>query len=152
MNNCRITGAASPSHAPNPLERHGNVAPAERVLPLALDACDQKLLELRATARLARKKTHRHAVATGLRQVEAHHRSKQPIGHLQRDAGAVSGGGIRALATAVLEVAQRGERSANGLVDGKPVQARYQRNATAIVLVRFVVQTDGRRFQGVVPR
>ena len=74
------------------------------------------------------------------------------MGSLNHDTGAISGGGVRPLAPAVFEVAQGGERALNGFVNRNPAQSRHERNAATVVLVLFVVQTDGRSFQEVVPR
>ena len=59
--------------------------------------------------------------------------------------GAVAGVGLGARGTAVVEVAQRGERLRHDVVAGHAGQGRHERDATGVVLVAGVVEPLGRR-------
>ncbi len=72
-------------------------------------------------------------------------RAQERVRDLDQDAGAVARVGLGARGTAVLEVAQRGERLRHDVVAGDAGQGRDERHATRIVLVAGVVEALWRR-------
>ena len=94
-------------------------------------------------AGFGRQERRAHAVAAGRRQLEAHDLPVQPVGDLDQDAGTVTGVGLAAGCTPVLEVAQCGQCLRNDLVTRLAGHGRHERHATGVVLERRVVQAGG---------
>ena len=88
---------------------------------------------------VARQEDHAGGVLADRRQLEVHDRAEEGIRHLGQDAGAVTRAGIRADRTAVLEVAQRGQREIDDVVPGLAAQRRDHRQAAGVLLERRVV-------------
>jgi hypothetical protein len=118
----------------------GYVAPAESRLPFGLDAGDQQLLELDPAPRVSGQETHDHSVSAGLRQLDAADGAQQSIRHLYCDTGAIARRRVSPLAPAMLHVAERLQRSLDGLVNRVPAQAGHERDATAVVLVGLIIE------------
>ena len=71
--------------------------------------------------------------------------AQERVGDLHQDAGAVTGVGLGARGTAVLEVAQGGQGLGHDVVAGLTGQGRDEGHATGVVLVARVVEPLGRR-------
>ena len=78
-------------------------------------------------------------------QLEVDDLAEEPVGDLHQDPGAVAGVGLGAGGTAVLEVAQRGQRLADDVVAGNTGHGGHEGDATRVVLVCSVVEPLGRR-------
>ena len=118
-----------------------DVAPADHALALVGDRALEQLLQLRAARLVLRQEADADAVGALRRQV-VDHAAQQIVGHLQQDPRAVAGVRVRARRAAVLEVRQRHHRALDRLVRGLAVQARDERDATRIVFVLRVIETD----------
>ena len=68
--------------------------------------------------------------------------AQEPVGHLGEDPGAIADQGVRAGRTAVVEVAQRGQRQLNDVVSGGPPKRSHHRDAAGVVLEVTPVQPD----------
>ncbi len=71
--------------------------------------------------------------------------AQEGVGDLHQDAGAVTGVGLGARRTPVLEVAQRGQGLRHDVVAGLPGQGGHEGDAARVVLVPRVVEPLGRR-------
>ena len=119
-----------------------NVTPGDHCLPLRLDRLGQELLERRGASGLAGQEAHGDAVAAELGKRGADLGTEQGVRQLQRHARTVAAGGVGAGSAAVLEVGQCSRRPHDRLVTGDAVQARDERHAAGVVLVRGVVEAD----------
>jgi hypothetical protein len=77
-------------------------------------------------------------------QLDVAHRTQEGVGDLQEDAGAVSGVGLGARCSAVVEVAERGQRLVDDAAGGLTVERGHEGDSTGVVLVAPVVETLGR--------
>ena len=119
-----------------------DVAPADDALPFVGDGLLEQLLQLGSTLGVGRQEADADAVGARGRQRGADDRAHQLVGHLEQDPGAVARVGVSARGSAMLEVGQRHDGTADGLVRRLAVQARDERDATCVVLVLRVVETD----------
>ena len=82
-------------------------------------------------------------VRVGSRELEAGlagDLAEEAVGHLEQDAGAVAGVRLGSRGTAVLQVAQRGERLGDDVVARDTGKRRDERDTAGVVLVLSVVQ------------
>ena len=116
------------------------VAPAQHDLPFGRHRLLEQLLELAPVCRLLREEAHGDAVPPHRGQIEAGRCAQERIGQLNEDPSSISGLGIRACGTAVLEVLERPQRLRDRVVTAVPVEARHERDAAGIVLEGRVVE------------
>jgi len=102
----------------------------------------EQLFELGATLGVGRQEADADAVGAGGRQLGADDRAHQLVGQLEQDPRAVARVGVCARRSAMFEVRQRHDGTADGLVRRLAVQARDERDAAGVVLVLRVVETD----------
>ena len=105
--------------------------------PLALFPDDgrESFLELLSRRRIVRQEAHRDAVAAPLGEAFPDDRPEERVGDLHQDPGSVARARIGPRSAAMLEVLERLERPSHGLVQGRPVEPRDERDPTRVVLV-----------------
>ena len=119
-----------------------NVAPPEHPQALAADDLLDERDDLICVGVGGREERHADRVLTRRRQVEVDDRSEEPVGHLDRDAGAVTGVRLGALGATVLEVAERADPHRHDLVGGPALDVDHEGDATRVVLVGGVVEPE----------
>ena len=100
----------------------------------------EELLELLAAKRLLRQEADGDAVAARRRQLEADRRAQERVRKLDEDARAVTGLGVGAGRSAVLEMLERAQRLRDRLVAAHAVEPRDERDAAGVVLERRVIE------------
>ncbi len=120
--------------------------PAEQRLAFFVDdACDERLEGL-ALRRIVRQEDQAGAVLAGGRQVESEiERAKEPVRHLQQQAGAVTGVGLAAARAAVLEIDEELQALLDDVVRLLPLQVDDEADAARVLLVLRVVESLGLR-------
>ena len=131
---------------PAAVGRH--VAPSEQALALGLHvACDELLAGL-APQGVAGQEQHADAVVPGQGELEAEPRAlrtQERVGHLQEDAGAVTGEGIGAHCPAMGQVGQDPQAHADDFVALAVVDLGAKTHAAGVVLEARVIETPGPR-------
>ena len=117
---------------------HRNIPPADHLLPLVGHRGGEQLLELRTAPSLAWQEAHHDAVASLRRQVEL--TREERMRKLHEDARPVSGLGVGARGSAMLEALERGERTFDHLVLGAGAEACDEGDAAGVVLALRVVK------------
>jgi len=119
-----------------------DVAPAENPQTLAADDLLDEGDDLVGVGSGGGQERDARRVLTGGRQVEVDDLPEEPIGHLDRDAGAVAGVRLGPLRAPVLEVAERSDAHGDDLVAGPAFDVDHERDAAGVVLVGRVVQAE----------
>ncbi|GAA3314089.1 hypothetical protein GCM10020219_027520 [Nonomuraea dietziae] len=86
---------------------------------------------------------HAHGEVSWLGQGEVHVRAQEAVGDLCQDPRTVTGVGLAALGTSVVEIAQGRQSLHDDSVATSPVHVRDHRDTTGVMLVRGVVKTLG---------
>ncbi|EXI75851.1 MAG: hypothetical protein AW07_00779 [Candidatus Accumulibacter sp. SK-11] len=128
-------------HRHRSIDRH--IAPAEHHLMLRANGALDFLLACQARRRLLRQEHHTHAIVAGRWQLDAlarHLGTKEIIGKLDQDPGAVTHQGIGADRAAVIEVLQDQQPLLDDRVTLLAPDLRDETDATCVVLVGRVVE------------
>lgn len=121
----------------------GQIAPAEQGLAFLGDQARDDVLAGAALARVAGQIKHADAVLAGFRQLEAEppgDLTQKFIGHLDQDAGAVTGVGLGTAGAAMIEVEQDFEPAAHDVVRTAALDVGQKAHTARIVLEGGVVQ------------
>ena len=148
MKTWRITGSQDLAVSPRDgvVGRHG--APAEDRLALGLDDLLEALLQAAALDPVARQEDQPAAVLARLGQGDAGLLAgflQEGVRHLDQDAGAVAGVGLRAGRAAVVEVLQDLDRLPQDLVRLAALHVDHEADAARVVLEPRVVESLLRR-------
>ena len=117
-----------------------HVAPAEHRQPLGLDDLLDGLARRGGVPGRLREEGDAGGVAALGGQLEVDDLAEERVGHLQQDAGTVTGVRFGALGTAVLQVQQRGDGLVDDVAAAPAVHVGDHRDTTRVVLIRGVVQ------------
>jgi hypothetical protein len=107
----------------------------------------EKRLDPMALSGLAREEDQPAAVFARSRQGDTQSGAlapEEPIGHLDQDAGAVSGVGLAAARAAVKQVLQDRERLLDDAVGSPSLEVDHEADAARVVLVTGIVEALGR--------
>ncbi len=123
------------------VSRH--VAPTEQHLPLGADRAFDFLLAGEPRGRLLRQEQHADAVFAERRQSHAllgHLCAEKLVGHLEQNAGAITGKRVRAHCAAMVEVLQDLQSLLDDLVGLRTLDVCDETDATGVVFVLGIVQ------------
>ncbi len=131
-----------------PVERGGNIAPAQHALAFLDDEFFQLIDHEGGRLALARQEALRHAVFAGRRQVDAFAFSpvaEQGIGDLQQDARAIAKQRIGANRAAMVEIAENFQRPGYDRMAFVATDMRDHADAAGVVLIAWIVEPAGGR-------
>ena len=120
---------------------HPQITPAEGLHALLFDDAGDARHRRVGLDLVLRHEHHASGVATGVGQVERQYRPEKRIGHLDEDAGAITGVDLGPTGATVLHVAQSLQALLHNFVGSHPLDVGHEADAAGIVLVLGAVQT-----------
>ncbi len=149
MNTCsksRLRRARAGAHE-RVVGRH--VAPAEQPLSFFLRDARQERFHRLAIVGVVRQEHQARAVGAGFGQRERHDGAQERVGHLEQDAGAVTGVGLAAAGAAVLEIDEHLQGFLDDVVRPRALHVDDEADAARVVFRSRIVQTlASRLFSG----
>ena len=133
MNTCSKTGCVARALAPTRRLSVGHVAPAEQRCPSSSMMRAISVLDAIAIALVMRQEHEAGAVRAGGGQRERHDLAQERVGHLNQDAGAVTGVRLAAAGAAVLQVDEDLQRLRDDVVRALALDVDDEADAAGVV-------------------